>query len=79
MYVLSKDKSVMARVDRLHIYKYPAAADHIWTSCCKAGTGGYAIGDNSAMLALFNTYEEAQEVMKAIAERINAGDTVVEL
>lgn len=79
MYVLSKDKSAMARVDQLHIYKYPAAADYLWAKCCALGIGGYAIGDNSVAVGLFSTLEEAQETMTYIAERINAGYTVVEL
>lgn len=77
MYVYSKDRSVMARVDQLHIYKYPIVADHIWAAFCRAGIGGYAIGDNSVMLGFFNTFEEAQETMSYIIERINEGDTTV--
>ena len=77
MYVLSKDKSVVARVDQLHIYKYPAAADYIWAVCRRAGIGGYAIGDNSVMLESFNTLEEAQKAMSHIAECVNEGDTII--
>lgn len=79
MYVISKDKSAMAKVDQLRIYRYPMVSDEIWRAWCKMGIGGFAIGDNSKRIELFNTYEEAQETMAYIAERLNAGDTVIEL
>ena len=80
MYVISKDKSVMAKVDQLRICRYPVDKDsQLWRDCCELGIGGWVICDNSKGVETFSTYKEAQETMDYIVERLNAGDTVVEL
>ena len=76
MIILTQDGLTLIEAQTIRIGAYGASSYTLWALdfCC-----GSASKPRQVVLAEYGAYAEAKEALKYIAERLNAGDTVVEL
>ena len=75
MIIMPQSKSILVDAQTVSVRTRGNTGYILWAE-------GLYRGSNSnvqAELAAYGTYAEAKEALKYIAERLNAGDTVVEL